>query len=102
MNDDYLRRLLRVPGGGVSVRGLLALAFDNASDDDKIYAEKLMRSNGWSPEQDAQNERDIHGLCPGDPIAEHPAATCLVCNMSRVTLDRLVALLRTASHLEEK
>lgn len=34
--------------------------------------------------------QNIHGLCPGDPIAEEPTATCSVCNMSRLTLDELV------------
>jgi hypothetical protein len=35
-------------------------------------------------------EHYIHGLCPGHPIADNQAATCAVCNMSRVTLEELV------------
>ena len=35
-------------------------------------------------------EQTIHGLCPGHPIAEGQAATCTVCNMSRLTLEELV------------
>ena len=35
-------------------------------------------------------EQKIHGLCPGHPIAENSAATCAVCNMSRLTLEELV------------
>lgn len=37
-----------------------------------------------------QVEQKIHGLCPGHPIADSQAATCAVCNMSRITLEELV------------
>lgn len=49
------------------------------------------------PHDDA--ERDIHGLCPGHPIAAHPAATCTHCNMSRSTLERL-AMLESTGRVE--
>ncbi len=37
-----------------------------------------------------QVEQNIHGLCPGHPIADGQAATCGHCNMSRLTLEELV------------
>lgn len=95
--DNQLREYLRLPGGGVSTRALIALAMQDkgASTYDLEYAEALMRSNGWLPPEEQAAEHEIHGLCPGHPIANDPAATCSVCNMSRVTFDKLRAALRS-------
>ena len=94
---NELREYLRLPEGGVSTRALIALAMQDkgASTYDLEYAEALMRSNGWLPPEERAMEYEIHGLCPGHPIAHHPAATCAHCNMSRVTLDKLRAALST-------
>ena len=92
---NELREYLRLPGGGVSTRALVALAMQDkgASTYDLEYAEALLRSNGWLPPEERATEHEIHGLCPGHPIANDPAATCSVCNMSRETLNELIALL---------
>ena len=56
-----------------------------------LLAAEIRRLRGEEASVRRFLELDIHGLCPGHPMARGPAATCAVCNMSRKTLDELLA-----------